>query len=148
MFKSCGLGGQWIDTRNGHSSSDRTFTQGLKIIGKKPHAFVFCALEVLALCSPSRQSQLHVALLCSMMTSLTPPKRYMATIALRAPGCSQPSRHRWHAFHPSWVGLRTTREREREREPASFRKIVWSTVNLVMELVKLVILLQGITYIL
>ena len=31
----------------------------------------------------------------------------MVTIALRAPGCGQPSRHRWHAFHPSWVGLRT-----------------------------------------
>ena len=44
MFKSCGLGGQFIDTRNGHSFSDQTFTQGLKIIGKKPHAFVFCAL--------------------------------------------------------------------------------------------------------
>ena len=105
MFKSCGLGGQWIDTRNGHSFSDRTFTQGLKIIGNKPHAFVFCAL-VPSLC-PSRQSQLHVS---SMMTSLLPPKRYMVTIALRAPGCSQPSRHRWHASRPSWVGLRTERE--------------------------------------
>ena len=52
-----------------------------------------------------------------MMTSLLPPKRYMATIALRAPGCSQPSRHRWHASHPSWVGLRThTRGREGGRE--------------------------------
>ena len=42
-----------------------------------------------------------------MMTSLLPPKRYMATIALRAPGCGQPSRHRWHASRPSRVGLRT-----------------------------------------
>ena len=41
-----------------------------------------------------------------MMTSLLPPKRYMATIALRAPGCGEPSRHRWHTSHPSWVGLR------------------------------------------
>ena len=52
----------------------------------------------------------------------------MVTIALRAPKCSQPSRHRWHASRPSWVGLRTEerergggggegrRERERERE--------------------------------
>ena len=38
----------------------------------------------------------------------------MATIALRAPGCGQPSRHRWHASHPSWVVLRTQREGERE----------------------------------
>ena len=52
-----------------------------------------------------RQSQmLHVALLCSMMTSLLTPKRYVVTIALRVPGCSQPSRHRWHASCPSQVG--------------------------------------------
>ena len=88
MFKSRGLGGQWIDTRNEHSFSDWTFTQGLKIIGKKPHTFVFCALvpfnRYLALC-PSRQSQLlHVASPCSMMTSLITPnyKRYMVTIML------------------------------------------------------------------
>ena len=63
-----------------------------------------------------------------MMTSLLTPKRYMVTIALRMPGCHQPSRHRWHVSRPSWVGLRTERgregegnigregERERERE--------------------------------
>ena len=38
----------------------------------------------------------------------------MVTIALRVPWCSQPSRHRWHASCPSWVGLRTEREGEEE----------------------------------
>ena len=112
MFKSCGLGGQRIDTRNGHSFSDRTFTQGLKIIRKKPHAFVFCALlplnRYLALC-PSRQSQLlHMASPCSMMTSLITPQRYMVTIALRVPGCRQPSRHRWHGLPPIMTHTNTT----------------------------------------
>ena len=49
------------------------------------------------------------------MTSLVTSKRYMATIALRAPGCRQPSRHRWQASNPSWVGLRTGRELEERR---------------------------------
>ena len=44
-----------------------------------------------------------------MMTSLLTPQRYMVTIAIRAPGCRQPSRYRWHASRPSWVGLRTER---------------------------------------
>ena len=37
------VGGQWIDARNGHSFSDWTFTQGIKIIGKKP-MFKSCGL--------------------------------------------------------------------------------------------------------
>ena len=49
------------------------------------------------------------------MTSLVTPKRYMATIALGAPGCRQPSRYRWQASNPSWVGLRTGRELEERR---------------------------------
>ena len=48
-----------------------------------------------------------MASLCSMMTLLLPPKRYMVTIALRVPACRQPSRHRWHASRPSRVGMRT-----------------------------------------
>ena len=46
-----------------------------------------------------------------MMTSLLTPKRYMVTIALRAPGCRQPSRHRWHGLPPimGWFENRENR---------------------------------------
>ena len=45
--------------------------------------------------------------------------RYLVTIALSAPGCSQPSWHRWQGRPPITIMgrmLRTERERERERD--------------------------------
>ena len=57
------------------------------------------------------------------------PKRYMATIALRAPGCGQPSRHRWQASHPSWVGLRTEKEREDDNTTSDTLDVQYSSLH-------------------
>ena len=118
MFKSCGLAGQWIDACNGHSFSDRNFTQGLKI-------------EVLCLCvlhfGAFKIGISPMAFTCGLALFNAYDdiiaKRYMVPWHYVRLGV-KPSRHKWHASRPSWVGLRTERERERER-----------SVNLLMSII-------------